>query len=138
MKTYFLRYKAQCSNALKVAEHLESHPQVTKVLYPGLPSHPDFELAQKQLEDSGVIVSINLAGGAKAREVFFEKTKIFQFTSSLGGTESLIAPSKIFYSGGLTEEEQERAGILEGTVRLSVGLEHVDDLIADLDQALNY
>jgi len=136
MKTYYLRYKQQSSNALAVAEYLESHVAVERVLYPGLKSHPDFNLASEQMEDSGCIISIDLKGGEAALRTLFAKLKLFQITGSLGCVESLVAPTTLFYTDDLSDQEKELSEIKPGTVRLSIGVEAAEDLIADLEQAL--
>jgi len=137
MKTYYLRYKQQSSNALAVAEYLESHAAVERVLYPGLSSHPDFDLAREQMEDSGCIISIDLKGGEAALRTFFARLNLFQITGSLGCVESLVAPTTLFYTEDLSDKERELSEIKPGTVRLSIGVEAVEDLIEDLEQALN-
>ena len=116
---------------------MQKQPAIERVLYPGLESHPDFALATDQLKDAGAIISCDLKGGEKARDRFIAGLKLIQLTASLGCTESVVAPSAFFYGGGFTPQEQESAGLLGGTVRLSIGIEDADDLISDLESALN-
>lgn len=135
LKTYFVRYRAHCENALQVATFLASHPRAEKVLYPGLPSHPEHALARKQQTDFGAIVAFDLKEGANLLD-FFKRLQIFRITGSLGSPESLAAPVALFYGGDLTDDEKRRAGIGPRTVRLSIGLEDPRDLIHDLRSAL--
>jgi cystathionine beta-lyase/cystathionine gamma-synthase len=136
MKTYFVRWDAQCRNALRVAEHLAKHPRVERVRYPGLPGDPGHDLALRQMPDFGTIVTIDLAGGEEAGTRFAERLQLFSIAASLGSTESLVVPPALEKTRGLTAEQRRWADTGPGTVRLSVGLEDVDDLIADLDSAL--
>jgi cystathionine beta-lyase/cystathionine gamma-synthase len=136
MKTYFLRYKKCSDNCLEVAKFLETHPSVEKVYYPGLPSHPEYALAKKQLRDFGGILSFKLRGGNTELERFVDRLKLFVLTGSLGSTESLVAPTKSFYAGDFDEKQLRIVDIHDSTVRLSVGIEAVEDLIHDLQQAL--
>lgn len=135
MKTYFLRYRAQCQNALKIAEFLSLRPEVEKVIYPGLPSHPDFALAKKQLKDFGAVVTFNLKPGSSMAS-FFNQLKFFRIAASLGSVDSLAAPVQLFYGADLDDKQQQIAGISPTSVRLAAGLEHIQDLIADLTCAL--
>lgn len=136
MKTYFVRYQAQCATAMRIAEFLASHPAVAKVHYPGLPSHPQHELARKQMKEFGTIVTFDLKGGAEAGARFAEALKLFALTASLGSTESLVVAPQMMRGRDLTAEQIRISAITEGTVRLSIGLEDPDDLIADITQAL--
>jgi len=137
MKTYFVRYQAQSASAMKVAQLLEEHPAVGKVHYPGLPSHPQHALAREQMKDFGTIVSFDLKGGASAGAKFANAVELFALTASLGSTESLIVAPQMMGSRDLTPEQHNQSGLTEGTVRLSIGLEDVDDLLADVRQALD-
>jgi cystathionine beta-lyase/cystathionine gamma-synthase len=136
MKTYFVRWDAQCRNALRVAEHLARHPRVERVRYPGLPCDPGHVLALRQMPDFGTIVTIDLAGGEEAGTRFAERLELFSIAASLGSTESLVVPPALEKTRGFTAEQQRWADVGPGTVRLSIGLEDVDDLIADLESAL--
>ncbi len=136
LKTYFLRYRRQCKNALKIAEFLENHDCVEKVFYPGLETHPDHQLAKKQMQDFGGIVTFHLEGTEKQMHAFIEALQIFRLAASLGSTESMVTPAKLFFATDLAPQELEMGGIKDTTVRLSIGIEDPADLIADLNQAL--
>ena len=136
MKTYFVRWEAQCRNALCVAEHLARHPRVERVRYPGLPGDSGHALALRQMPDFGTIVTIDVAGGEEVGSRFAEQLRLFSIAASLGSTESLVVPPALERARGLTAEQRRWADIGPGTVRLSIGLEDVDDLIADLESAL--
>jgi len=136
LKTYFVRYREQTRAAQQVAEHLAAHPAVARVHYPGLPGHPQAALAQKQMRDAGTVVTFDLKQGAEAARSFSEGLKLFALTASLGSTESLVMPPQLVGSRDFTAEQVRLSGIGPGTVRLSIGLEDVGDLIADIDQAL--
>ncbi len=136
MKTLALRMRHHNAAAMTIAQWLEQHPQVEKVIYPGLTSHPQHELAKQQMDGFGGMISILLKGDlAKARR-FLETVKIFALAESLGGVESLIEHPAIMTHASVPKENRERLGILDNFVRISVGIEEVDDLIADLDAAL--
>ena len=137
LKTYFVRYKAQCESAMRLAEHLAAHPAVARVHYPGLPSHPQHELAKAQMKDFGTIVTVDLKGGVETGGRFAGALKLFALTASLGSTESLVVAPQMLRSRDLTQEQQRISGVTEGTVRLSIGLEDVDDLMEDVTQALS-
>jgi len=136
MKTYFVRWDAQCRNAQHIAEHLSGHAAIERVRYPGLPGDPGHALARRQMHDFGTIVTVDVAGDAEAGSRFAERLELFSITASLGSTESLVVPPALQKVRGLTETQQRWTDIGPGTVRLSIGLEDVGDLIADLDQAL--
>jgi cystathionine beta-lyase/cystathionine gamma-synthase len=136
LKTYFVRYQAQCATAMKIAEMLASHSAVTRVHYPGLPSHPGHELAKAQMREFGTIVTFDLKNGPEGGERFVETLKLFALTASLGSTESLVIAPQMMQSRDLTAEQVRMSEITDGTVRLSIGLEDCDDLIDDLRQAL--
>ncbi|MGH8180588.1 MAG: trans-sulfuration enzyme family protein [Steroidobacteraceae bacterium] len=137
IKTYFVRYKAQSASAQRVAELLASHPAVARVHYPGLPSHPQHALARAQMQDFGTIVSFDLKGGLEAGGRFADALQLFAMAASLGSTESLVVTAQMMGGRDLTADQQPISGITEGTVRLSIGLEDIDDLLADVTQALN-
>jgi cystathionine beta-lyase/cystathionine gamma-synthase len=134
-KTLHLRMAAHNSNGMAVARHLEAHPGVDRVLYPGLPSHPQHELATKQMHGFTGMISVDVGSLDRARGLV-EHTRIFQLAESLGGVESLISVPSLMTHASVPKEMRERAGVTDGLVRLSVGIEDVDDLLADLDQAL--
>lgn len=136
LKTYSVRWERHCSNTLKIADFLSRHPRATQVRYPGLASHPDHALARKQMPDSGSILSFDLDSSFSGTEAFLRELKLFRVAASVGSTESLAAPAKLFFAGDLGAEELKITGITERTVRLSVGIEAVEDLIEDLDHAL--
>jgi len=137
MKTYSLRYDRQVKNSEVVAKYLESHSKVEKILYPGLESHPEYELGRRQMQDSGSIMTVYLKKGADRVAKLMDSLKLFHISASVGSTESLIAPIEIFYGGDLSEKEKAIAGISPNAVRLTIGVEHSDDLVADLEQGLN-
>lgn len=136
LKTYSLRYERQCQNAQRIAEFLATHPQVRVVHFPGLPSHPGHALAREQMHDFGTIVTIELQGDAAAASRFSESLQLFAISASLGSTESLVQPGQLMRPRDLNEQERQWAGISDSTVRLSIGIEDGDDLIADLTRAL--
>lgn len=136
LKTYALRYQRQCENALQVARFLETHPQVARVTYPGLSSHPQYELAQRQLHDGGTIISLELREQGVAPASFANALKLFAISASVGSTESLVQPGQLMQPRDLNEVERRWAAVTDRTMRLSVGIEDADDLVADLQQAL--
>ncbi|MGY0618343.1 cystathionine gamma-synthase [Lysobacter sp. A378] len=136
LKTLHLRMKAHCENAQVLAEWLEGHPAIEKVLYPGLKSHPQHELAKQQMDGFGGMVSIYLKGGVDAAMRFCERTKLFALAESLGGVESLVNHPAIMTHASVPVERRAELGVSDNLVRLSVGVENVDDLRADLDNAL--
>jgi cystathionine gamma-lyase len=142
MKTLAVRMERQCSNAAKVASFLEGNPQVTEVHYPGLSSSPHFDLCKRQMRTGGSVVTIRLrgdqgeAGGTSALQRFFGRLRIWQLVESLGGVESMINHSASMSHASMTPEARAAVGIFDTTLRLSVGIEDVDDLIQDLGQAL--
>lgn len=136
LKTLHLRMERHCQNARSVAEFLENHPQVEKVYYPGLPSHPQHELAKRQMRSGGGMVTAVLKGGLEASRRFLERVELFALAESLGGVESLIEHPAIMTHASIPAEIRAELGISDGLVRLSVGVEDEADLIADLKQAL--
>ena len=136
LKTYFLRWDAQCGNALRVAEFLAGRPEVARVRYPGLPGDPGHALAARQMEGFGTIVTFDLAAGLEAGTRFAEALELFSIAASLGSTESLVVAPAMHQPRGLEEEQRRWTDIGPGTVRLSIGIEDATDLIADLRQAL--
>ncbi len=137
IKTLAVRMERHCANALAVARFLESHPRVARVHYPGLPSHPQHGLAKRQMRGGfGGIVSAELKGTLDDARRFLERCELFSLAESLGGVESLIEHPGLMTHSGLPPEMRARLGISDGLVRLSVGIESVDDLIAELEHAL--
>jgi cystathionine beta-lyase/cystathionine gamma-synthase len=136
LKTYFVRYQAQSASAARVATFLAAHPAVERVHYPGLATHPQHALAARQMRDFGSIVSFDLKGGEAAARRCADALQLFALAASLGSGESLVLTAALMGARELTAEQQRLAGISAGTVRLSIGLEDVDDLLADLAQAL--
>ena len=137
LKTYYLRYEAQCATAQRVAEFLATHPAVSRVHYPGLPTHPRHALAREQMRDMGAVVSFDLKAGAEAGDRLADALRLFSITSSLGSTESLVIPPALMSVKDLPEALQASCGISPGTVRLSIGLDDAEDLVADLSRALD-
>ena len=136
LKTYFVRYRAQCATAQRVAEFLSSHAAVERVGYPGLPDDAGHALASRQMREFGAVVGFNLRGGLEAGKRFAEALRLFAVTASLGSTESLVLPPQMLRSRDLNENEQRLSGVGPGTVRLSIGLEEAGDLLEDIAQAL--
>jgi cystathionine gamma-lyase len=137
IKTLALRMERHCDNAFKVAAYLETHPKVGRVIYPGLASHPQHLLAARQMNRRyGGMVTAVLKGGLAASRRFLERCKLFTLAESLGGVESLIEHPAIMTHASLPEDVRAELGIDAGLVRLSVGIESVDDLIAELKYAL--
>lgn len=135
LKTLPLRMKAHAENALKVAEYLQTHPLVEKTVYPGLSSHPQFELAKKQMHGFGGMITFFIKGGLPASKKFLESVQVFALAESLGGVESLIEHPAIMTHASVPAEQRKLLGIDDSLIRLSVGVEDCDDLIADLKQA---
>lgn len=136
LKTLPVRMERHCANAQRIAEFLESHPKVEKVYYPGLPSHPQHELAKRQLRGFGGMVTAILKGGLDDARRFLERCELFALAESLGGVESLIEHPAIMTHASVPKEIREALGISDGLVRLSVGIEDADDLLAELEAAL--
>jgi cystathionine beta-lyase/cystathionine gamma-synthase len=137
MRTYFLRYERQCVNALAVSRFLADHPRVKRVFYPGLESHPQHALAKRQMKDFGTVVSFELDGGIREGNRFAESLELFSIAASLGSTESLVVPPQLLGGQEYTPEQRAVSLIGRGTVRLSIGIEEAEDLIADVSQALD-
>ena len=136
LKTLHLRMKAHCENAQAVAEYLEKHPKVERVAYPGLKSHPQHALAQRQMKGPGGMVSVWLKGGFDAAEDFMGKLELFACAESLGGVESLANHPAVMTHASVPVERREALGVTGNLVRLSVGVEDVQDLLAELEAAL--
>ena len=136
LKTLHVRMDRHCFNARKIAEHFESHPKLEKVIYPGLPSHPQHEIAKKQMLDFGGMISVIVKGGLDKTKTVLEKLEVFTLAESLGDVISLANHPALMTHASIPPDLREAIGIGDGLIRLSVGIEDVDDLIADLEQAL--
>jgi cystathionine gamma-lyase len=136
LKTLHLRMKAHCDNAQQLAEWLQQHPAIDKVIYPGLPEHPQHELAKRQMDGFGGMISIYVKGGLPAARRMMERTELFACAESLGGVESLINHPALMTHASVPAENRARLGIADNLVRLSVGVEDIEDLRADLASAL--
>ncbi|NCX93223.1 MAG: cystathionine gamma-synthase [Gammaproteobacteria bacterium] len=136
LKTLAVRMQRHTENAVKVAHFLENHPAIEQVYYPGLLSHPQHELATRQMKGYGGMVSIALKANFEKTAAFLKELQIFTLAESLGGVESLVCHPATMTHASIPKEQREKRGITDGFVRLSVGIEHADDLIADLDTAL--
>jgi cystathionine gamma-lyase len=137
VKTLALRMERHCSNALAIAQRLEAHPAVKQVIYPGLASHPQHELAKRQMHGFGGMVSVVLDRDLQGTLRMLERTQLFTLAESLGGVESLIEHPAIMTHASIPPHVRDELGISDAFIRLSVGVENVDDLIADLEQALS-
>ncbi|MCE9508657.1 MAG: cystathionine gamma-synthase [Alphaproteobacteria bacterium] len=136
VKTLDVRMERHCSSALKIAAWLEKHPKIEKVFYPGLPSHPQHALAKKQMRGFGGMITAVMKGDIDAARRMLSACRIFTLAESLGGVESLIEHPAIMTHGSIPKDQREKLGISDGLIRLSVGIEDADDLIADLGAAL--
>jgi cystathionine gamma-lyase len=136
LKTLHLRMRAHCENAHRIAEWLAGHPRVDRVIYPGLTSHPQHDLATRQMNGFGGMITMLVKGGLDDSRRFLERCRVFALAESLGGVESLIEHPAIMTHASVPPEQRAQLGISDNLVRLSVGVEDVDDLIADLDNAL--
>lgn len=136
LKTLEIRMQKHARNAQCVAEFLSKHPKVVETIYPGLPSHPQHELARQQMDGFGAIVTFRLPGGARQVEAFIKQIKVFLFAESLGGVESLVCHPASMSHAVLTPQEREQIGISDGLLRLSIGIEDPQDLLEDLQRAL--
>lgn len=135
MKTFKLRYDRQCQNAQTVAEWLSNHPKIKRISYPGLPSHPQHELAKKQMHDFGSMIMIEIDGTPTALDQIIDSLEVFKLAASLGSTESMVAPVMMFYASDLKPEDLAIAQFNDRCLRISVGIEDPQTLIADLNQA---
>ncbi len=136
LETLAVRMDRHCQNAMQVAQYLESQPRVAGVKYPFLESHPSHELARRQMRQGGSLIAFELTGGLAAGRRFLDKLKMCSLSANLGDSRTIATHPASTTHSKLSPQERARAGISDGLVRLSVGLEHVDDIIADLDQAL--
>lgn len=137
LKTLALRVERQTENASKIALHLESNPMVRSVLYPGLSQHPENDIAKRQMQDFGAILSFELGNDAASSSGFMRQLKLITPALSLGGVETTICCPALTSHSKMLAEERKRIGITDGLLRLSVGIEHTDDLIEDIEQALS-
>ncbi len=135
LKTLSLRMEKHQSNALAIASYLENHPKVSKVYYPGLKSHPQYEIGLRQASGFGGMISFEIKGGEKEAVEFLESLELFTLAESLGGVESLIEHPALMTHSSITAKERELAGIKDSLIRVSIGVEDKKDLIADLEQA---
>ena len=136
IKTLHLRVQRHCENGMKVAEFLSNHPEVDKVYYPGLPDHPSHEIAKKQMSGFGGMVTFTFKSGKKQDAItFLENLKVFTLAESLGGVESLANHPALMTHASIPEDKRKEIGITDDLVRLSVGIEDIDDLLADIEQA---
>jgi cystathionine gamma-lyase len=138
LKTLAVRMKQHEKNARHIAEFLSKHPAIRKVYYPGLPSHPQHELARSQMDGFGAMITFQLDGGLEQARHFVKHLRLFIFAESLGGVESLACHPATMSHATMSREERERIGITDGTVRLSIGIEDTVDLIEDIEQALTF
>ena len=138
IKTLHIRMERHCYNGRKVAEFLKTHPKVDKVYWPGFPDHPNHDIAKKQMRDFGGMIAFSVKGN-KQEDAFkiASSVKVFSLAESLGGIESLISHPATMTHAAIPKEERDKAGVVESLLRLSVGIEDIDDLIADLQQALD-
>jgi len=137
IKTLHIRMDRHCENAMKIAHFLKSHSKIQNVYFPGLPSHPNYSIAKKQMHGFGGMISFTLKGNRMKDALnVLSSTKLFALAESLGGVESLIGHPASMTHASIPKEEREKRGLLDSLIRLSVGIEDVDDLIADLEQAI--
>jgi cystathionine gamma-lyase len=137
LKTLHLRMKAHCESALELAKWLDKHPAVERVIYPGLKSHPQYALARRQMDGFGGIITIEVKGGLKKATRMLERCELFALAESLGGVESLIEHPAIMTHASVPAANRKRLGISDGLIRLSVGVEDLKDLQAELERALS-
>lgn len=136
LETLSLRVEKQCENAMKLAIYLEKHPKILSVKYPFLPSHPQYEIAKKQMKAGGVVVSFEVKGGKKAGQKFFDNLKMCSLCANLGDTRTIVTHPASTTHAKVPENTRKAVGITDGLVRCSVGLEHIEDIVADIEQAL--
>jgi cystathionine gamma-lyase len=136
LKTLHVRMERHAQNAVRVARFLEGHPQVERVTYPGLPSHPQHTLAARQMRGFGGMLTFVVRGGLEAARALLKNVRLFACAESLGGVESLIEHPAIMTHASVPRETRERLGIADGFIRVSCGIESADDLVADLERGL--
>ncbi len=137
LETLAIRVDRHCENAFKLAEFLEGHSKVNWVKYPFLKSHPNYEIAKKQMKAGGCVVAFEIKGGLKADQKFFDGIQLLSLSANLGDSRSIVTHPASTTHSKLSEEERLKVGITDGMIRVSVGLEHIDDIISDINQALN-
>jgi methionine-gamma-lyase len=137
MKTLEVRMERHCANAMEVAKYLEKHKSVAKVNYLGLPSHPDFSTANKQMKHPGAMISFELKEGLQAGKNFIDKLQMCVRAVSLGTCDTLLSHPASMTHFGVPKEKREQYGISDGLIRMSVGIENLEDILNDLEQALN-
>jgi cystathionine beta-lyase/cystathionine gamma-synthase len=139
LKTLHVRMKAHCENGIKIAHYLKNHPKIEKVYWPGFEEHPNHQIAKKQMRDFGGMMSFVLKDGTRdAVTRMMTKTHLFALAESLGGVESLINHPATMTHASIPQNEREKVGVVDGLIRISVGIEDCDDLIADLETALSF
>ncbi|NJB70849.1 O-succinylhomoserine sulfhydrylase [Saonia flava] len=136
LETLGLRVDRHCENALKLAHYLENHPKINWVKYPFLKSHPKYEVAKKQMKAGGSVIAFEVKGGIDGGRQFFDSIKLLSLSANLGDSRSIVTHPASTTHSKLTKEEREEVGITDGSVRVSVGLEHIEDIISDIEQAL--
>jgi len=136
MKTLDVRVRRQNDNAMRIANWCADRKEIKRVHYPGLSDHPDHEVARAMLDGFGGMMAIELTGGGKAADKFLRRLKLFQHAPSLGGVDSLVCEPRYTSHAAMTSEERTRLGIPDGFLRLSIGIEDADDIIADIELAL--
>jgi O-succinylhomoserine sulfhydrylase len=137
LETLYVRMDKHADNALKLAQHLEGHAKLSNVKYPFLPTHPQYEIAKIQMSNGGGIVTFELKGGLESGVRFLNALKVLSVTNNLGDSRTIASHPASTTHSKLSAEEKKAVGITDGLVRISVGLEHIDDIIADIEQALN-
>lgn len=136
LETLAVRMEKHCENALLLSKHLEGHDEISSVRYPFLPSHPNYEVAKKQMKLGGAMVSFELQGGIERGKRFLNNMKMISFSANLGDTRSIATHPASTTHSKLSADERETVGITDGLIRVSVGLEHIGDIITDIDQAI--
>ena len=136
LETLAVRVDRHCENAMKLAEFLEDHAKVNWVKYPFLKSHPNYEIAKKQMKAGGCVVAFEIKGGVEEGRKFFDSIKLLSLSANLGDSRSIVTHPASTTHSKLSVEEREETGITDGMVRVSVGLEHIDDIVGDIEQAL--
>ena len=137
IETLAVRLDRHCENALELAKHLQNHPKITKVKYPFLPNHSQYEIAIKQMLKGGNIVTFELKGGIKSGQTFLNQIQMCSLSANLGDTRTIVTHPATSTHSKLSPEERARVGITDGLIRLSIGLENIEDIKQDIDQALN-
>jgi O-succinylhomoserine sulfhydrylase len=136
LETLYIRMDKHAENAMKLAQHFQHHPKLNWVKYPFLPSHPQYEIATKQMSNGGGIVTFELKGGINSGRTFLNSLDMLSMTNNLGDSRSIASHPASTTHSKLSAEEKKAVGITDGLVRISVGLEHIDDIIEDIEQAL--